>query len=77
MEGVILTMNDGAEQIFGYKKEELIGKKRVSIFPLVKLFYKMSLDGLTKLLKAVVCWLISLIKTSKLMQVGITPIFKW
>ena len=32
MEGVILTMNDGAEQIFGYKKEELIGKKRVSIF---------------------------------------------
>ena len=32
MEGVILTMNEGAEQIFGYKKEELIGKKRVSIF---------------------------------------------
>ena len=31
MEEVILTMNDGAEQIFGYK-EELIGKKRVSIF---------------------------------------------
>ena len=25
-------MNDGAEQIFGYPKEELIGKKRVSIF---------------------------------------------
>ncbi len=32
MEGVIETMNEGAEQIFGYKKEELIGKKRVSIF---------------------------------------------
>ncbi len=32
MEGRILTMNDGAEQIFGYPKEELIGKKRVSIF---------------------------------------------
>ena len=32
MEGVIETMNAGAEQIFGYKKEELIGKKRVSIF---------------------------------------------
>ena len=25
-------MNDGAEQVFGYPKEELIGKKRVSIF---------------------------------------------
>jgi len=32
MEGVIETMNEGAEKIFGYKKEELIGKKRVSIF---------------------------------------------
>ena len=32
MEGVIETMNDGAEKIFGYKKTELIGKKRVSIF---------------------------------------------
>ncbi len=32
MEGRVLTMNNGAEQIFGYKKEEIIGKKRVSIF---------------------------------------------
>ena len=32
MEGRILTMNDDAEKIFGYKKRELIGKKRVSIF---------------------------------------------
>ena len=32
MEGVIETMNNDAEKIFGYKKEELIGKKRVSIF---------------------------------------------
>ena len=32
MEGRILTMNDDAEKIFGYKKSELIGKKRVSIF---------------------------------------------
>ena len=32
MEGVIETMNEGAEKIFGYKKEELIGIKRVSIF---------------------------------------------
>ena len=32
MEGVIETMNGDAEKIFGYKKEELIGKKRVSLF---------------------------------------------
>jgi len=32
MEGRILTMNSAAEKIFGYKKEELINKKRVSIF---------------------------------------------
>ena len=32
MEGVIETMSNDAEKIFGYKKEELIGKKRVSIF---------------------------------------------
>ena len=32
MEGVIETMNNDAEQIFGYKKDELIEKKRVSLF---------------------------------------------
>ena len=32
MEGVIKTMNNAAEEIFGYDKNELIGKKRVSIF---------------------------------------------
>ena len=32
MEGRILTMNDGAVHIFGYSKEEIIGKKRVSLF---------------------------------------------
>tara|TARA_Y100000994_G_scaffold249428_1_gene261036 strand:- start:4482 stop:5744 length:1263 start_codon:yes stop_codon:yes gene_type:complete len=32
MEGIIETMNTDAEKIFGYKKEELIGKKRVSLF---------------------------------------------
>ena len=32
MEGRVLTMNKGAEDIFGYRKEEIIGKKRVSIF---------------------------------------------
>ena len=32
MEGVILTMNTAAEKIFGYQKDELIGKQRVSLF---------------------------------------------
>ena len=32
MEGIIKTMNNAAEEIFGYNKNELIGKKRVSIF---------------------------------------------
>ncbi len=32
MEGVIQEMNQGALQLFGYSKEELVGKKRVSIF---------------------------------------------
>ena len=32
MEGVIQKMNQGALELFGYDKEEIIGKKRVSIF---------------------------------------------
>ena len=32
MEGIILTMNTGAEKIFGYQKHELVGKQRVSLF---------------------------------------------
>lgn len=32
MEGVIETFSKGAEDIFGYDREELIGKKRVSLF---------------------------------------------
>ena len=32
MEGVIQEMNQGALNLFGYNKDELIGKKRVSIF---------------------------------------------
>jgi len=32
MEGVIETINPDGEKIFGYTKEELVGKKRVSLF---------------------------------------------
>ncbi len=32
MEGVILTFNKGAEQFFGYSADEVVGKKRVSVF---------------------------------------------
>ena len=32
MEGRVLTMNDDAVKIFGYEKDEIVGKKRVSIF---------------------------------------------
>ena len=32
LEGKILTMNKGAEKLFGYSAEELINKKRVSLF---------------------------------------------
>ena len=31
MEGRVLTMNRGAVEIFGYNKEELIGKKRAKL----------------------------------------------
>ena len=38
MEGVIQKMNQGALELFGYDKEELIGKKRVSIFSSMFIF---------------------------------------
>ena len=53
MEGVIETMNDGAEKIFGYKKKSLLGKKEFLCFHLVKLFFKMLEDGLKLLLRTV------------------------
>ena len=52
MEGVIETMNEGAEKIFGYKKEELIGiKKEFQFFLQEKLFCKMLQIGLIQPLK--------------------------
>ena len=32
LEGVIETINSDGEKLFGYPKEELIGKKRVSLY---------------------------------------------
>ena len=32
MEGIIETINEDGVKLFGYSKEELIGKKRVSLF---------------------------------------------
>lgn len=32
LEGRIETFNEGAEQIFGYRRAEIVGKKRVSVF---------------------------------------------
>ncbi len=32
MEGVIETFNEGAQEIFGYSADEVVGKKRVSLF---------------------------------------------
>ena len=32
MEGVIETINEDGIKLFGYSKEELVGKKRVSLF---------------------------------------------
>ena len=32
MEGVIETINDDGINLFGYSKDELIGRKRVSLF---------------------------------------------
>jgi PAS domain-containing protein len=40
MEGVIKTMNNPAEEIFGYDKNEFIGKKRVSIFSTVEIVFQ-------------------------------------
>ena len=41
MEGRVLTMNRGAEEIFGYKKDEIIGKKEFLFFLQVRLLSRM------------------------------------
>ena len=51
MEGVIQTMNKGAEEIFGYSKDELIGKKRVSIFSPGEIVLQNVEDWLSKAVK--------------------------
>ena len=51
MEGVIQTMNKGAEEIFGYSKDELIGKKRVSIFSPGEIVLQNVEDWLNKAVK--------------------------
>ena len=47
MEGLITNMNEGAEKVFGYPSDELVGIKRVSIFsPGEIVLQKMFLAGL-------------------------------
>ena len=38
LDGKIETFSEGAQQLFGYTKEEIIGKGRVSVSVLVKLY---------------------------------------
>ena len=53
MEGIILKMNKGAADMFGYNPNELIGNKRVSLFLQEKLYFRMYWVGLKKQIKMV------------------------
>ena len=48
MEGVIETINPDGEKLFGYTKEELVGKKEYLYFQQVKLLFKMLVCGCLK-----------------------------
>ena len=45
MEGIILKMNKGAAEMFGYNPNELIGNKRVSLFSPGEIVLQNVLEG--------------------------------